>query len=338
MHLSELEWCGYRTDDLTFDRYRCQLPATVMFCSSTTFSMPPPSSKCLPLSNLSDALKLLILCLVCSISQAAHSRRRNVVLRESSPRYDRTITTFSSNGRLLQVEYGMEASFRGEMIAAMLHPDGIVLVVGSPAAGKVHRIDAHIYMITAGLAPDGRALASALRNACQNFRMEYGEAPTIREVAIIAARMQHDLTKTGGARPLGCTAIIVGVDPTSADTAGDNHGNHSLPGQPRIFQTDPGGIMEECFYCAAGKGRSQVMKELGEFHSRIRRKKLHESARDMAMSVIGVLEKSSVESPKSISVLTIRPHQRHRGGAATLWIDHVNRQNVKRLQSILEKL
>lgn len=278
--------------------------------------------------------------LVCPVFQAAHSRRRQVIRLDLSPKYDRSITTFSPEGRLLQVEYGMEASSRGEIVAAILHPDGVVFAIGSKAAPeKVHRIDAHVYMITVGLGPDARFLASNLRIACQNFRLTNGEAPTVKEVATIAAQMQHDLTKTGGTRPLGCTALIAGIDPCPVKV-GANGDNHSFVGELKLFQTDPGGIVEECFYCAAGKSRSQVMKELGNLQERVRpieRKSLHETALNLALSVIGVKDKA-LESPDSISVWIIRPYRSRRGGAETVWIDHINRSSAKQLTFQLENL
>ena len=63
----------------------------------------------------------------------------------------------------------------------------------------------------------------------------------------MAASLQHELTRTPGARPLGCTAILAGVD--------------NLTGL-KLFQTDSGGILEECFYCAAGKGQEKAMSSL----------------------------------------------------------------------------
>ena len=84
------------------------------------------------------------------VVDAANSRRRIVVRREVAPQYDRSITTFSADGRLAQVEYGMEASLRGSTVAALQSPSddpqqqGICLVLQSGSFGKVHRIDYQI--------------------------------------------------------------------------------------------------------------------------------------------------------------------------------------------------
>ena len=89
----------------------------------------------------------------------------------------RSITTFSSDGRLQQVEYGMEAARRGDSVVAMKYNDTICIAVHS--SDKVHRIDDHVIMVTAGLAGDGRMLASTVRLQCQQFRQATGEAPSI---------------------------------------------------------------------------------------------------------------------------------------------------------------
>jgi 20S proteasome subunit alpha 4 len=208
---------------------------------------------------------ILLFFVVCGRTDAAHSRRRVAVVSngQTESRYDRSITTFDPSGRLLQVEYGLEASRRGESIAAALTDSGRILVlVAHPKADgthpvattqKVHRIDDHLWLFTAGLSGDARALASHLRSHSRQHRLSYGEAMTVEEAAQQAAAVQHDLTRSGGARPLGCTAIVVGMDPTYKET-----------GRPRIFRTDPGGILEDCLYCCAGRDQERLMSALGE--------------------------------------------------------------------------
>lgn len=178
---------------------------------------------------------------------AAHSRRRPVVRREvMSAKYDRAITTFSADGRLQQVEYGMEAANRGETaISAKINDTTAIIAMSSD--NNIHRLDEHVVVVTSGLAGDGRALAGALRTTCQRHYMSYGEAPTVKEIATVAAQLQHDLTKTEGARPLGCTAMVVGVD---------------KGGDVQLYHTDPGGVLEHCSYCVAGKNKGHILEKL----------------------------------------------------------------------------
>lgn len=261
------------------------------------------------------------------VVQGAHSRRRTFVRQEGQPRYDRSITTFSADGRLAQVEYGMEASLRGSAIAAMKmnngEAKGICLVIQNSSFGKVHRIDHHLWLVTAGLSGDARVLANALRNSCQNHRLNYGESPTTKQVARMAGQLQHELTRTGGARPLGCTAIVVGIDPSFDDES---------MGEPKLYQTDPGGIVEECSFCAAGKGRANVGKVVGSLMmetSSSDKKSLNILAADMAKVVLGQLD-----DPKgpSVDVWTIQPNPRRRGGMQATCYRNIAKDSVARIR------
>jgi len=264
--------------------------------------------------------------------QAAHSARR--VTRPSAPnlysnhpsKYDRSITTFSNDGRLLQVEYGMEASNQGHAVACLefewKSPDGkcrvsavgVALVVEEKnddgendalsieedkeitekhtltntfiSTEKVHRIDDHCLLITTGLVGDGRAVAQNARMSCQRLRLTYGETPTMTEISNEMSKIQHQLTRTAGARPLGVTTTFIGVDPYPEDatfhhglivredakqkdgdyqsTEEDGNELDFYSGKPRLFQSEPGGIVAEYEASAAGKGRVFLESKLVE--------------------------------------------------------------------------
>ena len=200
-----------------------------------------------------------------SFVDAAHSARRRLVSSpgSNSEKYDREITTFSPDGRLLQVEYAMEAARRGSSVMGVkishLLPAGqnpnnnnkqnkdmiIVCVESSssssspasstsPSDGKVHRIDDHVWMMTSGLSGDARFLATLARHWCQKYKQTYGEAPTPQQVATdCIATYHHDLTRRSGVRPLGCSALIVGVN-----SRGDES---NFGGAVSMYQVEPGG-------------------------------------------------------------------------------------------------
>lgn len=254
---------------------------------------------------------------------AAHSRRRITVFREQES-YDRVITDFNPEGRLSQVEYGMEASRRGSTIAAALQTGeegfgGICVVIQNSSFGKMHRIDHHIWLATAGLSGDSRHLANHLRVACQNYRMRLGEAPTTKQVARMAGRYQHYLTRAGGIRPLGCAALVIGVDPSE---------NEEKLGHPRLFQTDAGGVAEECRYCTLGRGQEAIGKDLS---SLLDRKpipaNLTTTAEKMTQTVLGKLE-----GPKTVDVWTIEPCRGKRGGLLATCHRQIDKGSTTTLQ------
>lgn len=232
-------------------------------------------------------------------ADAAHSRRRPT--RNTSPtdpsKYDRSITTFSSDGRLLQVEYGAIAAARGATVACLdldcmglkesgtntgTRRRGVVVAVVRPVASsrsgsigthpqqlllsdKVHRIDDHAILVTSGLSGDSRALALSAREGCQRLRLSCGESPTLSEIAKHVGSTQHALTRIGGARPFGVTAAVIGVDPIphpNMNGATADSDDAILLGTPSLYRTDPGGTLDRCDYCAAGKGTEGALKAL----------------------------------------------------------------------------
>lgn len=275
---------------------------------------------------------LLLLITPCS---AAHSRRRPVARQTGEPRYDRSITTFSSDGRLLQVEYGMEASRRGDTVAAAVSTSNnkddenniidVVIAVESSSSSKVHRIDHHVILLTSGLVGDGRALAASLRGSCQQHRLSFVEAPTVPEVARLAAKLQHDLTRMGGARPLGCSAIIVGVDSVHEQ------------GVARLFQTEPGGTLEECVYCAAGKGREAAiisLRQASEDGQITQDRSSDDHLQRMLQTVVSAAlgdrdDGDSSTGHKTVDGWIVRPDPTSRGGVSLTCVSNLNRQNVK---------
>lgn len=321
-------------------------------------------------------LHLMLFCLgllMLDVSFAAHSRRRIVVRRngEGAPQYDRSITTFSADGRLGQVEYAMEAALRGSTIAAIQLPNkaGICFVADSSSSSgatsgavtttKVHRIDHHVWLITAGLTGDARILAQSLRQECQNHRLTYGEPPTIQQVAKMAGQAQHQLTRTAGARPLGCTAFVLGVDDPSTATTGN--GQNGAFGIPRLFETDPGGIVEECQYAVGGKGRGNLGRTVAPFANKILSSYSEEgdvggSKADPTPSILSekvvsglaglVLKEISETSSKkgsesssgisnAVDVWTIQPDVNRRGGVKATCFRNINKGSLRQIKTLL---
>lgn len=257
-----------------------------------------------------------------ALVSAAHSRRRPGVVRHAdSPRYDRSITTFSEDGRLLQVEYGLESSRRGDLVVAFQTENQICIAVSS--SDKVHRLDAHILMVTSGLVGDGRALASALQTECQRFRLNTGEAPSVKEVARMTAELQHALTRRAGARPLGCTAILAGLGDSSKIL--------------QIFQTDPGGIMEECHYCAAGKGQDKALESLHRLLEELE-KKGDANLIDIIKGVAQIaLENSEIKS-SHVDVWILQGDDSRRGGLSFKCVQGLTQGTFALINERLAKL
>ncbi|GAA0646836.1 archaeal proteasome endopeptidase complex subunit alpha [Salarchaeum japonicum] len=165
---------------------------------------------------------------------------------ENQQAYDRGTTIFSPDGRLYQVEYAREAVGQGAPVVGVRGDDAVVLAAapdgGSPlvetdSIEKLHRVDDHLAVATAGHAADARRLVDIARQTAQEERVRYEEPMPADALATALADHVQERTQTGGARPYG-TALLV---------AGDADG-------PTLVEVDPSGATREWRANALGDG------------------------------------------------------------------------------------
>ncbi|KUF79561.1 hypothetical protein AM588_10000139 [Phytophthora nicotianae] len=122
--------------------------------------------------------------------------------------YSFSLTTFNPSGKLLQIEYALNAVNTGGKTSL-----GIRLL--SEPAGIVY----------SGLGPDYRVLVRKARKKAQTYFQKYKEhAPASILVREIAAVMQ-EFTQSGGVRPFGVSILYAGYDDDG----------------PQLYQIDPSG-------------------------------------------------------------------------------------------------
>ena len=147
--------------------------------------------------------------------------------------YDRAITVFSPDGRLYQVEYAIETVKRGTIALGIKTKYGIIFaaderprklqVVDEPQ--KLFKIDQHIGIAAAGYIPDARRQVDDARFFSQSSKIVYDESVSVETVTKHIADQCQQYTQYAGARPIGVSLIIGGVD---------ENGN-------ALFLTDPSG-------------------------------------------------------------------------------------------------
>lgn len=133
--------------------------------------------------------------------------------------YDNDATTFSPQGRLHQVEYAMEAIKQGSCAVGLVSETHAVLVALKRSAEdlgsyqkKIIRIDHHIGIALAGLAPDARVLSNFMRQQAMSSKMIYNRPiPVQRVVNAIADKAQRN-TQHYGKRPYGVGLLVAGYD------------------------------------------------------------------------------------------------------------------------------
>ena len=139
---------------------------------------------------------------------------------QSQQGYDRAITGFSPDGRLFQVEYAIETVRRGALAVGIKTKDGIVIAVDektkklqiSKIPQKLFQIDYHIGAAAAGYIPDARVQIDNARFFSQSNKLVYDEPVEVETVAKHLADQCQQYTQYGGARPIGVSLIIGGID------------------------------------------------------------------------------------------------------------------------------
>ncbi|WP_435144028.1 archaeal proteasome endopeptidase complex subunit alpha [Halobaculum sp. P14] len=169
--------------------------------------------------------------------------------------YDRGITIFSPDGRLYQVEYAREAVKRGTASIGVRTADGVVLAADKRSRSslmepesieKLHKVDDHIGIASAGHVADARQLIDFARRQAQVNRLRYGEAMGIETLTKTVTDHIQQYTQVGGARPFGVALIVGGVE----------------NGEPRLFETDPSGTPYEWKALSIGADRTDVRDRL----------------------------------------------------------------------------
>ena len=167
--------------------------------------------------------------------------------------YDRAITIWSPDGRLLQVEYAMEAVRRGWTAVGVRSPEGVVLAVEKRKVSrlvesieKIQKIDDHIGLAFAGLSSDARILIDKARVYAQVNRLVYDEPIPVEVLAKKICDIKQMYTQHGGLRPFGVAFLIAGVDVNG----------------PKLVGTEPGGIYISYYAHAIGGGAQQAISLL----------------------------------------------------------------------------
>ncbi|KAG0577628.1 hypothetical protein KC19_5G168100 [Ceratodon purpureus] len=114
--------------------------------------------------------------------------------------YDLSVTTFSPDGRVFQVEYASKAVDNSGTVVGIRCKDGVVLGVEKLISSKmllegsnrrIHAVDRHAGMAMAGLASDGRQIVTKARGEASNYRSFYGEEVPIGELCDRVAHYAH---------------------------------------------------------------------------------------------------------------------------------------------------
>lgn len=99
--------------------------------------------------------------------------------------YDYSVSTFSPNGRVFQVEYAGKAVEKSGTAIGIRCKDGVVLgcekniqssMLVPTSNRRIHTLDLHSGLALSGLAADARQLVNKARDEASEYRSFYGSA------------------------------------------------------------------------------------------------------------------------------------------------------------------
>ena len=166
--------------------------------------------------------------------------------------YDRSITMFSPDGRLLQVEYAKKTVKQGSTALALACKDGVVFVADKrvtskllvpEAIEKMFRIDDHIASTASGIISDARVLVDRAQLRAQQHAVTFDSKIDVLSIVKEMCDLKQVCTQSAGLRPFGVSLLVGGVEDD---------------GTVKLFLTEPYGLYFQYKAAVIGEGEMEV--------------------------------------------------------------------------------
>jgi len=166
--------------------------------------------------------------------------------------YGRSITMFSPDGRLLQVEYAKKTVKQGSTAIGLACKDGVVLVADkrvtskllvAEAIEKMFKIDDHIAVTAAGIISDARVLVDRAQLKAQQHSVTYDSKIDVLSIVKDMCDLKQICTQSAGLRPFGVSLLVAGVEED---------------GIIKLFLTEPYGLYFQYQAAVIGEGESEI--------------------------------------------------------------------------------
>ncbi|KAK9768127.1 putative proteasome subunit alpha type-7 [Basidiobolus ranarum] len=169
--------------------------------------------------------------------------------------YDLSVSTYSPDGRVFQVEYAGKAVDNSGTAIGLRVKDGVVFAVEKiiqskllvPGSNKrIQTVDRHIGVATAGLIADARHIVNRTREEAQSYRDNYSVAIPGKMIADRIGQYVQAYTLYSSVRPFGCSTIVGLIDQEG----------------PQLYMVEPSGVYWGYHGCAIGKGKQVAKTEI----------------------------------------------------------------------------
>ncbi|KAB5540714.1 hypothetical protein DKX38_013688 [Salix brachista] len=207
--------------------------------------------------------------------------------------YDLSVTTFSPDGRVFQIEYAAKAVDNSGTVIGIKCKDGIVMGVEKLIASKmmlpgsnrrIHSVHRHSGMAVAGLAADGRQIVARAKSEATNYQRPL---LSVQYDKISIKSRCYMLARISSLFKIGDGALVYGepipVKELAERVASYVHlctlywwlrpfgcgvilGGYDRDG-PQLYMVEPSGISYRYFGAAIGKGKQAAKTSLNIVYS-----------------------------------------------------------------------
>ncbi|KAJ2718695.1 putative proteasome subunit alpha type-7 [Coemansia sp. Benny D115] len=169
--------------------------------------------------------------------------------------YDLSVSTYSPDGRVFQVEYAQKAVDNSGTAIGLRVKDGVVLAVEKikhsrllvPQSNRrIMTAGKHIGVASAGWMSDTRNLVKRARDEASHYHSTYKQQIPARIIAERMGMFVQAYTLYSSVRPFGVSTLLATVD---ADG-------------PQLYMIEPSGQYMGYRGCAAGKGKQAAKTEI----------------------------------------------------------------------------
>uniref|UniRef100_A0A6A7G7A7 Proteasome subunit alpha type-2-B n=1 Tax=Hirondellea gigas TaxID=1518452 RepID=A0A6A7G7A7_9CRUS len=171
-----------------------------------------------------------------------------------------SLTTFSPSGKLVQIEYALNAVGAGKTALGIKAANGVVIatekkppsiLVDDSSVQKINKLTQNIGLTYAGMAPDYRVLTQKGRKAAQKYALKFCEEIPVSQLVHDLATIIQEFTQSGGVRPFGVSLLVAGFDDQG----------------PQLYQIDPSGSYWAWKASAIGKNMQNASTFLEKRYS-----------------------------------------------------------------------
>jgi len=162
-----------------------------------------------------------------------------------------SLTTFSSQGKLHQIEYALVAVEKGDTSLGIKAKNGVVLatekklssiLVDESSIMKTGTISTHLGASYSGISADFRVLLQKARKSAVEYYSLYHENIPSSIICQSLSSIVQEYTQSGGVRPFGISMLMAGYDYDG----------------PHLYQIDPSGAFFSWKAAAIGKNMSNA--------------------------------------------------------------------------------